>query len=76
MDRLELGQQNRFTAQDGLEVWQSIADLQHDIAVLHERLDNHLRATVPANELVKVVDYAKDKVELERRLTAVERVVD
>jgi hypothetical protein len=73
MDRLELGQQSRFTATDGLQVWQAIHDVQHEVAVLQERLDTHLLSTVPANELVKVVDYAEDKVELERRLATMEK---
>ena len=73
MDRLELGQQSRFTAEDGLEVWKAIAEQQHNYAVLHERLDAHLKQTVPSNELVKVVDYSKDQRELERRLTTMER---
>ena len=72
IDELRLGQQSRFTAEDGNEVWQSIAESQREIVTMHERLSLHLETTLPASELVRMSTYQKEYLDHDRRIGKLE----
>jgi hypothetical protein len=68
LDLLQLGQQNRFIASDGLKVWQQISEIQKNVLVTQERLSNHIQNTVPASELVRSEEFMNH----ERRIAKLE----
>ena len=63
---------NRFTSEDGLEVWKEIAEIRGDVLILSAQQAAHLRESLPASELVGRSEYVKDYLEHDRRIGRLE----
>ena len=65
LDELQLGQQSRFTAEDGVALAQIVL-------LIEERLAAHMMQTIPSGELVKTVDYQREYLDHDRRIGKLE----
>ena len=73
LDELKLGQQSRYTAEDGVKQQIETVKLANVVLLIEERLAEHIAGTLPASSLVTREQFTEAYIETDRRLSRLEK---